>query len=202
MRRATSMLRSVAVAVAATGVGCLLVLTLLPSHARPWPTEAKTTGTPGGGPAHADVLGQDGPAAHVANAGLGAATAERPEHRQAKHTRPRHAQPRHGHPRRTARNLRIEVTALQPGLSFRGNGSFSVDWKNNTGREVDVWLTVRTRGHRMQRLGLVAPRAGAGAVGEALVTLPQVAPGRGYALEVAADDGIAHAYSTAFAVTG
>ncbi|MFF4952347.1 hypothetical protein ACWC2K_06955 [Streptomyces chattanoogensis] len=197
MRRATSMLRSVAVAVAATGVGCLLVLTLLPSHARPWPTEAKTTGTPGGGPAHADVTGQDGSAAHVAAAGLGAATAERHEHRQAKP-----AQPKHSHSKRTARNPRIEVTALQPGLSFRGNGSFSVDWKNNTGHEVDVWLTVRTRGHRMQRLGLVAPRAGAGAIGEALVTLPQVAPGRGYALEVAADDDIAHAYSTAFAVTG
>ncbi|MFJ9848391.1 hypothetical protein [Streptomyces sp. NPDC101150] len=192
MRRATSMLKSVAVAVVATAVGCLLVMTLLPSHARPWPTEAKPAAAPGAAPGRADVLGHGGSAARVATTGLGAATAGQP-----RHGKPRHAQRKH-----VPRHLRIAVTAPQPGLSFRVHGSFSVAWTNNTGREVDVWLHVRTRAKRTQRVALVAPRAGAGPTGEALVTLPLVAPGRAYFLEVSADDGAARAFSRAFTVTG
>ncbi|MFI9045376.1 hypothetical protein [Streptomyces sp. NPDC053427] len=207
MRRATSMLKSVAVAVVATAVGCLLVLTLLPSHARPWPTEVRTSGAPGAAPDRADVLGHGGSVARAATTGLDAATAAQPRHAQPRHAQPAHGKaahgkPAHGRAKHAPRRPRIAVTAPQPGLSFRVNGSFSVAWTNNTGGEVDVWLHVRTRGKRTQRVALVAPRAGAGATGEALVTLPLVAPGRAYSLEVAAHDGVARAFSKGFAVTG
>ncbi|MEU9118203.1 hypothetical protein AB0D04_42465 [Streptomyces sp. NPDC048483] len=216
MRRATLMLRSVAVAVVATAVGCLLVLTLLPSHARPWPTAAKAAGAPGAAPGHAAMLGQDGSAAPAAATGPGAATTGQPKQAQSKqgrsghgkphhgkprHRHPKHGKPGHGKPKRAPRAARISVMALQPGLSFRGNGSFSVTWTNGTGRDVDVWLTHSTA-KQTQRLALVAPRAGARPAGEALVTLPQLAPGRAYALEVATGDGTAHAFSTRFSVTG
>ncbi|MFG2137988.1 hypothetical protein [Streptomyces sp. NPDC048650] len=182
MRRATSLLLSVVVAIAATAVGCLLVLTLLPSHARPWPTAPMATGAPApaAAPRQASITGHGGSAARAATTGLGTDT-----------HRPRHA-PRRG---------RIAVTAPMAGLSFRVNGSFSVAWTNNTGHDVDVWLSVRTKGKRTQRLALVAPRAGSASVGEALVTLPRVSPGRAYALEVAAGDGVTRAFSTPFAVT-
>ena len=85
---------------------------------------------------------------------------------------------------------RIEVTAPQPGVDYKANGSFSVAWKNSTGEEVDVWLRTATGHGRSQRVALVAPRAGAGPNGEALVTLPKVPPGPRYFLEVStAGDG-------------
>ncbi|MEU4846628.1 hypothetical protein [Streptomyces gilvosporeus] len=191
MRRATSMFKSMAAAVVATVAGCLLVLVLLPSNATPWPSGKADVPPPGAGPARADVMGRGVPAGPEAS-GHDAA-AGRPAH--TRRTQPEEEPPSDP----PLRGWRIAVNGPAPGLTFRGNGGFSVSWTNNTGREVDVWLTVR-HGNRMQRMALVAPRAGAGPTGEALVSLPPVAPGHAYALEVTTDDDIAHAYSTAFSV--
>ncbi|KIZ17278.1 hypothetical protein SNA_14715 [Streptomyces natalensis ATCC 27448] len=185
------MFKSMAAVAVATVGGCLLVLVLLPSHGTPWPS-GKADVPPGAGPARADIMGRGVPAAPAEASGHDAPAGHSAHSR---HTEPEEEPPAHAPPR----GWRIAVNGPAPGLTFRGNGGFSVSWTNNTGREVDVWLTVR-HGNRMQRMAQVAPRAGAGPTGEALVSLPPVAPGRAYALEVTTQDDIAHAYSTSFAV--
>ncbi|MER6052709.1 hypothetical protein ABT168_35615, partial [Streptomyces sp. NPDC001793] len=94
-----------------------------------------------------------------------------------------------------------QVTGPAGPASLRAKGSFPVAWTNTTGTEVDVWLNAAAGRGRIQRLAMVSPRAGAGPAGEALVTLPEVPPGKAYALEVTAGNGAAHAFSRPFAVT-
>ncbi|MFJ6748654.1 MULTISPECIES: hypothetical protein [unclassified Streptomyces] len=187
MRRAASMTRDVAITIAATAAGCWLVFAVAPSQGGGQKgASADHTATPG----HAGAPGRNGSAARAATSALGGdpepATTAAPAPTTA--PTPREAD-------------RIEVTAPIEGLSFRVNGSFSVAWTNNTGEDVDVWLTTRTGSEDSERVALVAPRAGAGAQGEALVTLPLVPPGASYALEVAVETGSAADYSRPFAVT-
>lgn len=94
------------------------------------------------------------------------------------------------------------ITVTSPGAdsSFRAYGSTSLTWTNTTGQDVDVWLTVRSGG-RAERLAKVTSKAGSERAGEALVTLPRVAPGSSYALEVAAADGAARGFSRPVTVT-
>ncbi|MER7987098.1 hypothetical protein ABTY53_16130 [Streptomyces noursei] len=189
MGRVAETANTLAVAVAATAVGCTLVLELAPSHrgseraaspaAAPavtaGPVAADRTTVTRGGPAGAD------PAVRTATAARGPAAA-----------RPAGSRP----------VGKIQVTAPAGPVNLRANGSFPVAWTNSTGTEVDVWLSATAGRGRIQRLALVSPRAGAATAGEALVTLPAVPPGRAYALEVATGNGTAHAFSRPFAVTG
>ncbi|MFE7318411.1 hypothetical protein ACFU7T_35735 [Streptomyces sp. NPDC057555] len=177
MGRLAEAANSLALAVAATAVGCTLVLELSPTHhSDTGRATSRATVTRGD-------RGPGDPAARAATAALGAAAKA----------------PLPGAPLRRAG--RIRVTAPAGPMSLRANGSLPVTWTNTTGAEVDVWLSAAAGRGRIQRLALVSPRAGAAAAGEALVTLPAVAPGRAYALEVAAGNGAAHAFSRPFAVT-
>ncbi|MFG2531214.1 hypothetical protein [Streptomyces sp. NPDC048516] len=185
MCRATSMATNLAVAVAATAVGCMLVISLTPS--RP---EAGKSRPPAGSRAAA-ASGHAGSAARAATSALNTTAAgagpEAPEESED------FASPPTG---------RIEVTAPEPGVDFKANGSFTAAWKNSTGEEVDVWLRAATGHGRSQRVALVVPRAEAGPTGEALVTLPKVPPGPRYVLEVStAGDGAVGAVSRTFAIT-
>ncbi|MEU5543240.1 Ser-Thr-rich GPI-anchored membrane family protein [Streptomyces sioyaensis] len=179
MSRATSMATNLAVAVATTAVGCMLVISLAPS--RP---ESGKSWRPDGS-AVAATSGHAGSAARAATSALGA-TAAGPEDEQ-------FASPPTG---------RIVVTAPAPGVDYKANGSFTVAWKNTTGEQVDIWLYAETGQGRAERVAVVAPRAGDGPTGEALVTLPNVPPGRHYFLEVAtAGDGAVRGVSRTFAIT-
>ncbi|MFI0902768.1 Ser-Thr-rich GPI-anchored membrane family protein [Streptomyces sioyaensis] len=179
MSRATSMATNLAVAVATTAVGCMLVISLAPS--RP---ESGKSWRPDGS-AVAATSGHAGSAARAATSALGA-TAAGPEDEQ-------FTSPPTG---------RIVVTAPAPGVDYKANGSFTVAWKNTTGEQVDVWLYAETGQGRAERVAVVAPRAGDGPTGEALVTLPNVPPGPRYFLEVAtAGDGAVRGVSRTFAIT-
>ncbi|MFE0190144.1 hypothetical protein [Streptomyces sp. NPDC058989] len=178
MSRAAWVATNLAVAVAATAVGCMLVITLAPERAGP------DRPSPAG--ALAAVTGHGGSAARAATSALGADVV------------PSDA----GLPTAPVTG-RIEVTSPQGGVDFRPNGSFAVAWKNTTGEQVDVWLRTDTGHGRSQRLGLVATHAGAGRAGEVIVTLPRVPPGPRYFLEVATTgDGEVRGLSRTFAVTG
>ncbi|MFE6691178.1 hypothetical protein ACFVFQ_32505 [Streptomyces sp. NPDC057743] len=188
MSRVAEAANSLAIAVAATAVGCTLVLELAPTHhadtGRPTtPARASTAGR--AAVAHDGAPrpdGPGGPAARAATAALGSLTGPRPEA----------APPGAG---------RIRITAPAGPMSLRPNGSFPVTWTNTTGSEVDVWLSAAAGHGRIQRVALVSPKAGAAASGEALVTLPAVPPGSKYALEVAAGDHTTTAFSRPFAIT-
>ncbi|MGA4876285.1 GPI anchored serine-threonine rich family protein [Streptomyces lydicamycinicus] len=179
MCRATSMATNLAVAVATTAVGCMLVISLAPSR----PDTGKSG--PAAGRAMAATAGHAGSAARAATSALGAPAASAgPEE---------FASPPTG---------RIEVTAPEPGVDYKANGSFAVTWNNSTGEEVDIWLRTATGHGESERVALVATKAGAGPSGEALVTLPRVPPGKRYFLEVAtAGDGAVRAFSRTFAIT-
>ncbi|MCE4942502.1 hypothetical protein LVX13_05070 [Streptomyces albulus] len=188
MGRVAETANTLAVAVAATAVGCTLVLELAPSHrgseraAAPAAAPAVAAGPVAAG---RSAVTRDGPAG--ADPALRAAPATR---------EPATVRPAGSRPAGT-----IQVTAPAGPVNLRANGSFPVAWTNSTGAEVDVWLSATAGRGRIQRLALVSPRAGAASAGEALVTLPAVPPGRAYALEVAAGNGTAHAFSRPFAVT-
>ncbi|MFB6601593.1 hypothetical protein ACFCXR_05065 [Streptomyces noursei] len=188
MGRVAETANTLAVAVAATAVGCTLVLELAPSHrgseraAAPAAAPAVAAGPVAAG---RSAVTRDGPAG--ADPALRAAPAAR---------EPATVRPAGSRPAGT-----IQVTAPAGPVNLRANGSFPVAWTNSTGAEVDVWLSATAGRGRIQRLALVSPRAGAASAGEALVTLPAVPPGRAYALEVAAGNGTAHAFSRPFAVT-
>ncbi len=188
MGRVAETANTLAVAVAATAVGCTLVLELAPSHrgsersAAPAAPPAVAAGPVAAG---RSAVTRDGPAG--ADPALRAAPAARG---------PAAVRPAGSRPAGT-----IQVTAPAGPVNLRANGSFPVAWTNSTGAEVDVWLSATAGRGRIQRLALVSPRAGAASAGEALVTLPAVPPGRAYALEVAAGNGTAHAFSRPFAVT-
>ncbi|MFF8785941.1 hypothetical protein [Streptomyces sp. NPDC015125] len=185
MCRATSMATNLAVAVAATAVGCMLVISLTPSR----PDAGKTW--PSAGRPSAALSGHAGSAARAATSALHAtATGAGPEESEEPED---FASPPTG---------RIEVTAPGPGVDYKANGSFTVAWKNSTGEEVDVWLRAAAGHGRSQRVALVVPRAEAGPAGEAIVTLPKVPPGPRYFLEVATPgDGAVGAVSRTFAIT-
>ncbi|WP_336049563.1 hypothetical protein [Streptomyces sp. CA2R101] len=183
MCRATSMATNLAVAVAATAVGCMLVISLTPSS----PHDGKNR-SPHGRPT-ATVSGHAGSAARAAASVLHT-TGTGPE------------EPGAPEDFASAPTGRIEVTAPGPGVDYKANGSFTAAWTNSTGEEVDVWLRAATGHGRSQRVALVVPRAEAGPTGEAIVTLPKVPPGPRYALEVAtAGDGAVGAVSRTFAIT-
>ncbi|MFK0294101.1 hypothetical protein ACIQU6_27030 [Streptomyces sp. NPDC090442] len=184
MSRVAEAANSLAIAVAATAVGCTLVLELAPTH-HSGTRQPAAPGRPNAAVAHDGAhrpVGPGGPAARAATAGLGSLTGPRPDA----------APPGTG---------RIEITAPAGPMSLRPNGSFPVTWTNTTGSEVDVWLSAAAGHGRIQRLALVSPKAGAAPAGEALVTLPAVPPGSKYALEVAAGNDLAHAFSRPFAIT-
>ncbi|WP_411121983.1 hypothetical protein [Streptomyces sp. x-19] len=188
MGRVAETANTLAVAVAATAVGCTLVLELAPSHRGPERAAAPAAApAAAAGPVAAgrSAVTRDGPAG--ADPALRAAPAARD---------PATVRPAGSRPAGT-----IQVTAPAGPVNLRANGSFPVAWTNSTGAEVDVWLSATAGRGRIQRLALVSPRAGAARAGEALVTLPAVPPGRAYALEVAAGNGTAHAFSRPFAVT-
>ncbi|MEV6564631.1 Ser-Thr-rich GPI-anchored membrane family protein [Streptomyces kronopolitis] len=179
MCRATSMATNLAVAVATTAVGCMLVISLAPSH----PEAAKSR--PREESAVAAVSGHAGSAARAATSALGAPAAGADDGR--------YLSPPTG---------RIVVTAPAPGVDYKANGSTSVAWTNTTGEQVDIWLWADNGHGPAERVSVVAPRAGAGRHGEALVTLPNVPPGPRYFLEVAtAGDGAVRGVSHPFAVT-
>ncbi|MEW1672131.1 hypothetical protein AB0O47_02620 [Streptomyces noursei] len=193
MGRVAETANTLAVAVAATAVGCTLVLELAPSHrgsersAAPAAPPAVAAGPVAAG---RSAVTRDGPAG--ADPALRAAPAARG---------PAAVRPAGSHPAGSRPAGTIQVTAPAGPVNLRANGSFPVAWTNSTGAEVDVWLSATAGRGRIQRLALVSPRAGAASAGEALVTLPAVPPGRAYALEVAAGNGTAHAFSRPFAVT-
>ncbi|WP_382465007.1 hypothetical protein ACFIN9_06200 [Streptomyces noursei] len=188
MGRVAETANTLAVAVAATAVGCTLVLELAPSH-----RGSERSAAPAAAPAVAA-----GPVA----AGRSAVTRDGPAGADpALRTEPAARGPAAVRPAGSRPAGTIQVTAPAGPVNLRANGSFPVAWTNSTGAEVDVWLSATAGRGRIQRLALVSPRAGAASAGEALVTLPAVPPGRAYALEVAAGNGTAHAFSRPFAVT-
>ncbi|MFH8590923.1 hypothetical protein [Streptomyces rimosus] len=83
----------------------------------------------------------------------------------------------------------LKVRTPAAGSSAKVAGSLLVQWTNTTGKEVDVWLSARTPSGGHDRLSLVAPKAGSKRSGEALATLPVVAPGTTYTVEVTTQDG-------------
>ncbi|MGW7549858.1 hypothetical protein [Streptomyces rimosus] len=83
----------------------------------------------------------------------------------------------------------LKVRTPAAGSSAKVAGSLLVQWTNTTGKEVDVWLSARTPSGGHDRLSLVAPKAGSKRAGEALATLPVVAPGTSYTVEVTTQDG-------------
>ncbi|MCK7625679.1 hypothetical protein MUU72_21685 [Streptomyces sp. RS10V-4] len=196
MGRVAETANSLAIAVAATAVGCTLVLELAPTRsgaeqpAAPAPAAARPATA---GRAAVTGPGRPGPAARAAITSLGSAAV------RAQGPRPGAPLPRPGG--RPAAG-RIRVLGPAGPAALRANGSFPVAWTNTTGTDVDVWLNAAAGRGRIQRLALVSPRAGAGRAGEALVTLPAVPPGPVYALEVAAGNGTTRAFSRPFAVTG
>lgn len=187
MCRATSMATNLAVAVAATAVGCMLVISLTPSH-------PDTDGSRPSGAGPKVTSGHAGSAARAATSALGTTAAgAAPGESEDREESGEFASPPTG---------RIEVTAPEPGVDYKANGSFTVAWKNSTGEPVDVWLRAATGHGRSQRVALVVPRAAAGAASEAIVTLPKVPPGPRYFLEVAtAGDGAVGGVSRTFAIT-
>ncbi|GAB7029768.1 hypothetical protein AB0G35_10110 [Streptomyces sp. NPDC021749] len=215
MSRAISIATNLAVAVAATAVGCMTVVTLAPGNPDDGTSRFRSVS------ARAAAAGPGGSAARAATSALGVHAgrpgASRPAGPDAV-TRPdavtgpdavagtdawAEADEEAGADVGVVAG-RIEVTAPPAGLSYRPHGSLPVAWKNSTGRQVDVWLNAgMSHGRPPQRLAVVAPKAGAGPTGEALVTLPQVPPEPHYFLEVAtAGDGAVHAFSKPFAITG
>ncbi|GGU50268.1 hypothetical protein GCM10010211_13190 [Streptomyces albospinus] len=187
MGRAAEMANSLAIAVAATAVGCTLVLKLAPSHHLDSPSIGPPPPTPASA-ALTDVTAtvQGDSAARAATTALAATAARAPG-------------PRPPAPLRQAGWIR--VTAPTGPISLRAHGSFPVDWTNTTGTDVDVWLSSAAGRGRAQRLARVSPRAGSAAAGEAIVTLPRVRPGPAYSLEVVSGNGAVHAFSKPFAVT-
>lgn len=182
MSKATSIATNLAIAVAATAVGCMLVITLAPTRPDAGPDGPSAAG------ALAAATGHGGSAARAATSALGAGAGAVP--------------PDTGLPSAPVTG-RIEVTAPQGGVDFKANGSFAVAWRNSTGEQVDIWLRTQTGHGRSQRLGLVATQADAAPAGEVIVTLPRVPPGPHYFLEVAtAGDGEVRGFSRTFAVTG
>ncbi|WP_274912197.1 hypothetical protein [Streptomyces sp. WZ-12] len=185
MSRVAEAANSLAIAVAATAVGCTLVLELAPAH-HPGIGQPAAPGRANTAVAHDGAQRPVGPggaaAARAATAALGRRTGPRPGA----------APPGAG---------RIRITAPAGPMSLRPNGSFPVTWTNTTGTEVDVWLSAAAGHGRIQRLALVSPKAGAAPAGEALVTLPAVPPGSKYALEVAAGNDTTRAFSRPFAIT-
>ncbi|MGD3109135.1 hypothetical protein [Streptomyces sp. YGL11-2] len=185
MGRAAEMANSLAITVAATAVGCILVLDLAPSH---HPGFQKTP-LPTPDPANAALVDdtgavRGGSAARASTTALGA-IARAP-----------------GRPRTGPQPAgRIQVTTPTGPISLRAHGSFPVAWTNTTGADVDVWLNAAAGRGRAQRVARVSPRAGSAAAGEAIVTLPRVRPGPAYSVEVVAGDGAVHAYSKPFSVT-
>ncbi|MFE1172388.1 Ser-Thr-rich GPI-anchored membrane family protein [Streptomyces sp. NPDC058773] len=179
------MATNLAVAVATTAVGCILVISLAPTH----PDTGKSG--PAAGGAMAAASGHAGSAARAATSalGAGAAPAAGPEGT---------AEPEEFASPTTGR---IEVTAPAPGVDYKAHGSFSVAWNNSTGEQVDIWLRTATGQGESERVALVATRAGEGRTGETLVTLPRVAPGKRYFLEVATADGAVSGFSRTFAIT-
>ncbi|WP_310719771.1 hypothetical protein [Streptomyces lydicus] len=178
MSRAASIATNLAVAVAATAVGCTVVVTLTPAHPAPDPVRLAARS------ALVAATGHPGAAARAATSALGAGATD-PEAELL-------ATPVAG---------RIEVTAPQAGVNFKSNGSSVVAWTNTTGQQVDIWLNADMGHGRTQRMGMVATKAGAGRTGEAIVTLPRVPPGPHYFLEVVAGDGAVRGFSRTFAVT-
>ncbi|WP_438484544.1 hypothetical protein [Streptomyces sp. S186] len=200
MGRVAETANSLAIAVAATAVGCTLVLELAPTRhpgaersAIAAAAPAAATGPAAAGRAAVSLGGPEVPEGPAADAALGAPG---PAPVRPAGSRPAAPPPAAGRPAG-----RIQVTGPAGPPSLRAKGSFPVAWTNTTGTEVDVWLNAAAGRGRIQRLAMVSPRAGAGPAGEALVTLPEVPPGRAYALEVAAGNGAAHAFSRPFAVT-
>lgn len=203
MSRAISIATNLAVAVAATAVGCMTVVTLAPGHPDDGTSRFRSAGRP------AAEAGASGSAARAATSALGMRTG-RPGT-----SGPAGPDTAAGPDALTEADAglgadagvvtgRIEVTAPPAGLRYRPHGSLPVAWRNSTGRQVDVWLNAGMgHGRPPQRLAVVAPKAGDGPTGEALVTLPQVPPGPHYFLEVAvAGDSTVHAFSKPFAITG
>ncbi|WP_043268019.1 hypothetical protein [Streptomyces sp. CT34] len=185
MGRAAEMANSLAITVAATAVGCMLVLELAPSHHPGFQKTPLPTLTPADAALAGDTAAvQGGPAARASTTALGATAVRAPG-------RSRIGPPSAG---------RIQVTAPAGPISLRKHSSFPVAWTNTTGADVDVWLNAMAGRGRAQRLARVSPRAGSAADGEAIVTLPQVRPGPAYSVEVVAGNGAVHAFSKPFAV--
>ncbi|MFF4607112.1 hypothetical protein ACFY12_30810 [Streptomyces sp. NPDC001339] len=182
MSRAASVATNLAVTATITTIGCMAVITLTPDR-----TEAGN-GPPAGGADSSRTVtaGHPGSAARAATSALGATAA-----------------PSDAVPFTPPVTGRIEVTAPRAGIGLRSNSSFAVAWKNSTGEEVNVWLRADLGQGFSQRMGLAATRAGAGATGEAIATLPPVPPGRHYFLEVATTGNAAvRGFSRPFTVTG
>ncbi|MFD8545257.1 hypothetical protein [Streptomyces sp. NPDC059649] len=206
MSRAISIATNLAVAVAATAVGCMTVVTLAPGQPDDGTSRFRSVGR------QAVAAGASGSAARAATSALGMRTGHPGTSGPAgpdEATRPAGTDEAAEADAGLGADAgvvtgRIEVTAPPAGLSYRPHGSLPVAWKNSTGRQVDVWLNAGMgHGRPPQRLAVVAPKAGDGPTGEALVTLPQVPPGPHYFLEVTtAGDGAVHAYSKTFAITG
>ncbi|GAU69071.1 hypothetical protein SSP35_10_01040 [Streptomyces sp. NBRC 110611] len=179
MSRAASVATNLAVTAAVTTIGCMAVITLTPDR-----TEAGSRPPAGGG--RTVTAGHPGSAARAATSALGAPAA-----------------PSGAVPFTPPVTGRIEVTAPRAGIGLRSNSSFAVAWKNSTGEKVNVWLRADLGHGFSQRMGLAATRAGAGATGEAIATLPPVPPGRHYFLEVATTGNAAvRGFSRPFTVTG
>ncbi|BDM70966.1 hypothetical protein HEK616_44530 [Streptomyces nigrescens] len=203
MSRAISIATNLAVAVAATAVGCMTVVTLAPGNPDDGTSRFRAASTP------AAAAGPDGSAARAATSALGIRSGRPgtsgPAGPDAVAEPDAVTEPdSEAEPDAETMGGRIEVTAPPAGLSYRPHGSLPVAWRNSTGQQVDVWLNAGMgHGRPPQRLAVVAPKAGDGPTGEALVTLPQVPPGPHYFLEVAtAGDGTVHAFSKTFAITG
>ncbi|MCZ0970869.1 hypothetical protein O1L55_03880 [Streptomyces albulus] len=187
MGRVAETANTLAVAVAATAVGCTLVLELAPSHRGSERSAAPPRRRPSP-PARSPPAAPPSPATG------------------------RPARTRHSDGARRAGPGRGPPCRVPAGRDDPGHGARRprepAGQRQLPGRLDQLH---RRRGGRLAErdrrprpdtaTGVGLPRAGAASAGEALVTLPAVPPGRAYALEVAAGNGTAHAFSRPFAVT-
>jgi hypothetical protein len=90
----------------------------------------------------------------------------------------------------------VSVTAPAAASVHPAGGTLFVAWRNDTGRELDMWL-VRGETDRVVRL---ASKLSGGPGGETATVLPPVPDGDGYAIELADRAGTVHGYSGTFSV--
>ncbi|NEB78383.1 hypothetical protein G3I40_24625 [Streptomyces sp. SID14478] len=90
----------------------------------------------------------------------------------------------------------VTVTAPAGGSVHPAHSSLFVNWRNSTGREVDMWL-VRGGSARVAQL---AAKLTDDPSGETATVLPDVPEGAGYAIEIVARDGGEQGYSPTFTV--
>ncbi|MFB7996988.1 hypothetical protein ACFC4G_29705 [Streptomyces sp. NPDC056002] len=94
----------------------------------------------------------------------------------------------------------ITVTSPAADSVHPVNSSLFVGWRNDTGKEVDVWLAQDDGSGGTQRLFKLASKASSKPTSELVTAVPAVPDGTHYTVEVTTPDTGAHGYSAPFEV--